>query len=397
MKSSWQELAIMGGPPEFDKPLLVGRPNLGDQEQFFDRMKRIFSSRELSNNGPFVREFEERVARLTGVRNCIATCNATLGLELTVRALGMTGSVIVPSFTFIATAHVLERNGVTPLFCDVDPDTHIVDPDAIEALIRPDTSGILGVHLWGTACPVDTLEALAKKHGLRLLFDAAHAFGSTYQRKMVGGFGDAEVFSFHATKAINCFEGGAIVTNDDLLAARLREMINFGIAADARVARLGINAKMSEPCAAMGITSLEAMSEIFAHNRSNHLAYRAGLEGIAGLRVLGCPDGEDSAFQFAVVEVDADSYGWTRDALVHLLELENVMARRYFSPGCHRCEPYCSRPDAPTFALPITDQISSKVLCLPTGTSVSPEDIARICRIMALAASTAPETETRPT
>jgi dTDP-4-amino-4,6-dideoxygalactose transaminase len=192
MKSTWRELAVMGGPCGFDRPLFVGRPNLGDQKGFLDRMERILASRQLSNNGPFVQEFEARIARFIGVRNCIATCNATLGLELAISALGMTGSVILPSFTFIATAHALERNGVTLLFCDVDPDTHNIDPAAIEALIRPDTSGILGVHLWAAACPVDTIDALARKHGLRLLFDAAHAPGVSRasQSRQRGGIHD---------------------------------------------------------------------------------------------------------------------------------------------------------------------------------------------------------------
>jgi dTDP-4-amino-4,6-dideoxygalactose transaminase len=395
MKSSWRDLAVMGGRPEFDSPVVVGKPNLGNEKMFLDRIGQIFACRQLTNNGPFVREFEERIARFCGVRNCIATCNATLGLELAIAELGMTGSVIVPSLTFIGTAHTLQRNGVTPIFCDVDPATHVIDPAAIEALIRPDTSGILGVHLWGNPCPVEGLEALAEKHGLRLLFDAAHAFGSTYRGRLLGGFGDAEVFSFHATKAINSFEGGAIVTNDDLLAARLREAINFGLTRDNKVARLGTNAKMNEACAAMGITSLDAKDEIFAHNRSNYAAYRDGLKEIPGLRLLPIQDGEASNCQFVVVEVDAQAFGWTRDELIRLLEAENVVARRYFYPGCHRSEPYCSQTMGPIPDLPITDKICSSVFCLPTGTSVSPDDVAGISRIIRLAARPAPEMKTR--
>lgn len=381
----------MGGAPEFDQPLVVGRPNLGDTERFMSRMEQIIASRRFSNNGPFVREFEARIGQLTGARNCVATCNATIGLELTINALGLTGSVIVPSFTFIATAHVIERCGLTPLFCDVDPRTHTIAPDNIEGIIRRDTSAILGVHLWGRACPVEEFEALAKRHGLRLLFDAAHAFGSSYRGKPIGTFGDAEVFSFHATKAINSFEGGAIATNDDRLAAKLREMVNFGQDTEGKVVRLGTNAKMSEPCAAMGLTSIEAMEAIFEHNRLNLSAYLAGLEAVPGVRVLEPAEDEVSNYQFVVVEVDARTFGMTRDELNGLLEAENVVARRYFYPSCHMSEPYRGRLDSPARSLPATERLSASVLCLPTGASVSTDDAARICRIIAVSAHPASE------
>lgn len=381
----------MGGAPEFDRPLIVGRPNTGDPERFFSRMERIFAAGRFSNNGPFVQEFEARIGQLTGARHCIATCNATIGLELAVSALGLTGSVIVPSFTFIATAHALARCGIVPLFCDVDPAMHNIDPAKIEELIRPDTSGILGVHLWGRACPVGELQALASQHGLRLLFDAAHAFGCSYRGKPIGTFGDAEVFSFHATKAITCFEGGAIATDDDGLAADLRQMINFGQDAEGTAVRLGTNAKMSEPSAAMGVTSLEAMDAIFEHNRLNHLAYRDGLEGVPGVRLAGAPPGDTSNHQFVVLELEAELFGMTRDDLIRLLAAENVLARRYFHPSCHMSEPYRSLPRDPAPALPTTDRLSSSVLCLPTGRAVSSDEAARVCRIIALSAKPGPE------
>jgi dTDP-4-amino-4,6-dideoxygalactose transaminase len=395
MKTTWRDLAVMGASPEFAEPVLVGSPNVGDKAAFSRRMEEIFASRRFSNHGPFVREFEARIAEIAGVRHCVATCNATLGLELVIEALGITGSAIVPSFTFIATAHALERCGVTPIFCDVDPATHNIDPTLIARLIRKDTSAILGVHLWGRPCPVDALAKIAAESKLRLLFDAAHAFGASHDELAIGGFGDAEVFSFHATKAINSFEGGAITTNDDQLADRLREMVNFGTAPDGRVVRSGTNAKLSEPCAAMGLTSIEAKDMIFAHNRANHQAYRQGLSGVAGLALLPYPESESPNFQYAVVEVDARNFGLSRDELVRLLKAENVLAQRYFHPGCHRSEPYLSRRDGSEAVLPVTERLCDSVICLPTGLAVTADDIARICRIIELAARPAPELKAR--
>jgi dTDP-4-amino-4,6-dideoxyglucose len=390
MKSLWRDLAIAGGAPEFDRPMIVGRPNTGDIDRFFARMGDVFASGRFSNNGPFAREFEARICELTGARHCIATCNATIGLELAITALGLTGSVVVPSFTFVATAHALQRCGITPLFCDVDSATHNISAAAAEQAIRPDTSGILGVHLWGRACPIDELEALARKRGLRLLFDAAHAFGCTHNGRPVGTFGRAEVFSFHATKAINSFEGGAIVTHDDQLAAKLRELRMFGQDNDGTVVRAGTNAKMSEPCAAMGLTSLDAMDAIFAHNRSNYDVYRATLDLVPGLRFAAADPGEVSNYQFVPLEVDAGTFGMSRDQLLHVLGMENVVAKAYFSPGCHACEPYRSRAGFSPQDLPVTDRLGESVLCLPTGLAVSPEDAARIARIIALSASPEP-------
>jgi dTDP-4-amino-4,6-dideoxygalactose transaminase len=222
------DLAINGAPPAFDEPLHVGRPNIGNREAFLRNVERTLDNQWLTNNGPLVQEFEQRIAQRLGVRHCIAMCNGTIALEIAIRALGMTGEVIVPSWTFVATAHALHWQGITPVFADIDPATHNLDPDAVRRMITPRTTGIIGVHLWGRAAPVDQLQAIADEHGLKLMFDAAHAFGSTYKSRSIGRFGACEVLSFHATKAFNTMEGGAVVTNDDELAEAMRLMRNFG-------------------------------------------------------------------------------------------------------------------------------------------------------------------------
>ena len=215
MKAALEDLAIFGGSPAFAELLHVGRPNIGDRGRLLERIHDLLDRRWLTNNGPYVLEFERQLCQLTGAPHCIVTCNGTVALEIAIRAAGMSQEVIVPAFTFVATAHALQWQGITPVFCDVDPSTHNLDPESVERSITPRTTGILGVHLWGRACRVDELAEIARRHGLKLLFDAAHALGCTHRGRMVGGFGDAEVFSFHATKFVNSFEGGAIVTADD--------------------------------------------------------------------------------------------------------------------------------------------------------------------------------------
>ncbi|MFU8773099.1 MAG: DegT/DnrJ/EryC1/StrS family aminotransferase, partial [Anaerolineales bacterium] len=248
--TSIDQLAIFGHEPMYKEPLYVGRPNIGSQSGFIQRVNDILERRWLTNNGPYVVEFENKICNMIGVRHCVAVCNATIGLEILFRALELTGEVILPSFTFIATAHALRNQDVTPVFCDIDPKTHNIDPEKVVPLITRKTSAILGVHVWGNACEISNLDEIAKLYQVKLLFDAAHAFGCSHHGSMIGTFGDAEVFSFHATKYLNSIEGGAIVTNNDELAEKLRLMRNFGFSGYDNVVHLGTNAKMTEMSAA---------------------------------------------------------------------------------------------------------------------------------------------------
>jgi len=374
------DLKIFGGSPAFIEKLHVGRPNVGNSQKFLERVNDILERKWLTNNGPYVDEFERRVVELTGVKHCIAICNATIALEIAVRALGFKGEVIVPSFTFVATAHALQWQEITPIFCDVDPQTHTIDPNKIEKLITPRTSGIIAVNLWGNSCDITKLEEIAARRRLKLLFDSAHAFGCSYLGRMIGGFGNAEVFSFHATKFVNTFEGGAIVTNDDDLARATRLMQNFGFTSYDQIACVGTNGKMSEISAAMGLTNLESMDDFIAVNRRHHKQYEEELTGLPGISVLSTDEKEQCNYQYVVLEIDADKTIVTRDELLQILHHENVLARRYFYPGCHRMEPYSSSK----LSLPETERISNRVLSLPTGTSITPADISSICGIIRL-------------
>lgn len=383
-KRSVGELALFGGAPEFDRKLHVGQPNLGDRAYFMARVERILDSRWFTNHGECVRELEAELAAFLGVKHCIAVCNATIGLEIAIRALPMEGEVIVPSLTFVATAHALQWQQVTPVFCDVDPATHVLDPVQVERLITDRTTGILGVHLWGRPCAIDALQQIAERHRLHLLFDAAHAFGCSHGGRMIGGFGRAEVFSFHATKFFNSFEGGAITTDDDELAKKIRLMTNFGFAGYDHVVHIGTNGKMSEVSAAMGLTSLRSLDDFVAVNRRNHHLYRERLAPIAALKLLGFDETERCNYQYVVAEYTPAPGGPTRDELVEALWAENVMARKYFWPGCHRMEPYRTLYPRAAARLPETHAVAARLLVLPTGTGVSPDEIGRLCDLLAL-------------
>jgi dTDP-4-amino-4,6-dideoxygalactose transaminase len=243
----------------------------------------------------------------------------------------------------------------------------------------------MGVHLWGHACETDALSAIARRHNLRLLFDAAHAFGCSDGSRPIGGFGDAEVFSFHGTKFINAFEGGAIVTNDDAVAERARLIRNFGFADYDTVVCAGMNGKMNEASAAIGLTSLESAQEFLAANKRNYEAYRSCLADIDGLTPYTHQPTNAATCAYVVVTIDGANFGMTRDCLKDVLWAEQVMARRYFHPGCHRSEPYASDP-ATRRDLPVTEALSETVLVLPTGTATSVNDIEAICQIIRLAA-----------
>ncbi len=377
------DLAIHGAPPALAHPLHVGRPNIADRQAFLERVEQILDGQWLTNNGPFVRLLESRIAEYLGVRHCVAVCNGTIALEIAIRALGLRGEVIVPSWTFIATPHALAWQDITPVFADVDPRTHNLEPDAVRRMITPRTTGIIGVHLWGRAAPVVELQQIAGEFGLELLFDAAHAFGSTLGGRRIGGFGACEVFSFHATKSFNTMEGGAVLTNDDELADKIRLMRNFGFSGYDNVVHPGTNGKMTEVCAAMGLTNLDRIDDVFVANRRTYDCYRSVLGRIPGVRLYEYPAEEFNSHHYVVIEIDSPRPG-VRDQVVDALQAENVLARRYFWPGCHRMEPYRSLHPHAGLVLPATRSIADKIVVLPAGAGVTIDHIQLISDVIAM-------------
>jgi dTDP-4-amino-4,6-dideoxygalactose transaminase len=381
------DLAVNGAPPLFLEPLHVGRPNIGNHAEFLRRASEILDRAWLSNNGPVAQEFEHKIAAFLGVKHCIAMCNGTIALEIATRALELRGEVIVPSYTFIATAHALQWQEITPIFADIDPSTHNIDPASVRRMITPRTTGIIGVHLWGRASPVRELEAIASEHNLRLMFDASHGFGCTLNGKLLGSFGECEVFSFHATKFFNTFEGGAVVTNDDGLAEKMRLMRNFGFVDFDKVIYPGTNGKLTEIAAAMGLTNLAELDRFVAINRRNYEVYRAGLSNLRGLRLAPYDPDEKGNYQYIVVEIDGQ-FPVDRDGVIKALHAENILARRYFWPGCHNMEPYLSYYPHAGLMLPNTTAVAGRVIVLPTGSAVTEDDIRGILSVIkALATS----------
>lgn len=380
-------LAIHGAPPRFQEPVHVGRPNTGDRSAFMARIDAMLDRKWLTNNGPLVQELEQRIASDLGVRHCVAICNGTIALEIAIRATGLTGEVIVPSWTFIATAHSLAWQGITPVFADIDPVTHNLSPASVLAAITPRTTGIIAVHTWGRPADINALTDIAAERGLQLLFDAAHAYRCTYRGKRIGSFGACEVLSFHATKVFNTLEGGAVVTNDDKLADTMRLMRNFGFAGYDNVIHDGTNGKMVEASAAMGLTNLEALPSFVEANHTRYEVYRERLADIPGITLVTYDEQEENNYHYIVASVDEPSKVG-RDELVDILHAENILARKYFWPGCHRMKTYADV--VPTVSLEHTEHVAARNIVLPSGPSLTLDDIHLICDVIAFSCEHGP-------
>ena len=376
------DFALLGREPAFSKSLPVGQLYFPSWDRYEAAMRGIFERRWYTNQGPLVQQLEERLQEFLGVKHAICVTNATIGLMMAAEALELSGKVIMPSFTFIASAQSLNWTNIEPVFCDVDPATHQIDIDKLDALIDEDICGIMGVHLWGSACNPLGLEKYAKSRGLKLYFDSAHAFGCEVNNKKIAGFGSLEVFSFHATKVLNATEGGCICTDDDMLAARLRNIrSSYGAGNPVPVVKTS-NGRMSEAQAAIALLSLE---DFHLNQKKNELLFRIyeeKLETIPGIKLVKPSGVTFSNYQYVVCEVDEYSYGLSRDALLAVLKAENVNARRYFYPGTHRCVGFRERLPEDFDALPVTDQLCASCIQLPLGAMVDGTAVDKICEII---------------
>lgn len=378
---TFPNLAILGGQPKFQNVVHVGKPNLGNRRMFLESVNEILDTGRLTNDGPFVRRFEKTLQEYLGVKCCIAVNNATIGLQIAAMSLEISGEVILPSYTFIASAHALLLQGLKPVFVDIDRNTHNIDPNKIEEKISRHTSAILGVHLWGRACDVDSINAIAKRHDLRIIYDAAHALGASSNGIKIGNFGDCEVFSLHATKFINSFEGGIIATNDENLGKKLKLIRNFGFSGFDQVDLLGTNGKMPEVSAAMGLAVFDSMAEIVEKNKSNYRKYVDELRNVECMKIMRYSEENSSNYQYIVLEIDEKSCPLSRDEIITVLHSENILARKYFWPGCHRMAPYCNWK-IDTVGLADTESVAGRVVVLPTGNSVELSDVKMICDVL---------------
>jgi dTDP-4-amino-4,6-dideoxygalactose transaminase len=389
------EFALLGAKPEFDTPMPVGQLYFPSWDRYESAFKGIFDRRYYTNQGPLTQELEKQLQQFLGVRNAICVTNATIGLMIVAEALKLTGKVILPSYTFIASAQALLWTALKPVFCDIDLDTHQIALDKIETQIDKDVCGIMGVNLWGGACNPKALAEIAATNDVQLYFDSAHAFGCAVDDVPIGNFGRAEVFSFHATKILSAAEGGCICTNDDYLADSMRN-IRSGYGADkpVNVAKTA-NGRMSEAQAAIALMSLEDFAANQKNNETLYRIYEKRLASIPGLHLVKPGGVSFSNYQYIVYTVDELEYGMSRDMLVKLLKAENVFVRRYFYPGLHRTVPFIQ--DYPEFLnnLPNTDKVCETCIQLPIGALVSSEIVERICDIVVGANHLASEIRSR--
>ena len=368
--------------PLFQEKIPIAAPSLPCIEELLENFRAVLQQPYLTN-GPAVEALESAAASFLGVKECVAVSSCTSGLMLVERALGLRGEVIVPSFTFCATAHSLLWNGLRPVFVDCDPHTLNAGPKQIERAITPRTSAILGVHIFGLPAPVKELRDLADRHHLRLLFDGAHAFGSRVGASKVAAWGNATVFSLSPTKPLVAGEGGLIATDDGDLAARLRQTRNYGKSADNDCEQLGLNARMTELQAVLALAGLPHVER--GIDRRNYLAsrYESLLGTTRGLRMQRSPfPCRNSRKDFAIV-IDEARFGMSRNALEQQLARDNIETRRYFDPPLHKQKLYRSFHDPNGQPLPVTEKISTGVLCLPLHAGLPEETVVRIAERIA--------------
>ncbi len=376
MKTS--ENSLPGDSPAFKNPLHVAQVNLPPWEQLESSFRGIFARQYFANNGPLVRELDTAIADTLGVNYAVCVTNGTLAIALLARALELTGDVIVPAFTFPATVQGLLWAGLNPVYCDVDPDTHMLTAALVEPLIDSKTVAVMGVNLWGKVGDISNLETLCSQHGLALIFDSCHAFACGHGKCMVGGAGRGEAFSFHATKVLNAAEGGCITTNDPEMAARLKTMRCFHPSETFATVPLRFNAKMSEAQAALALLSLEQLDANIHANKSRYQAYVSGLKGMPGIRLV--EPAEPGNYQYIVICIDRHDFGLSRDALMYVLAGENILCRRHFYPGAHQVVPAKGRlPE-----LPVTELLCQTVMQLPNGQQMALNDVNRVCETIRL-------------
>lgn len=366
--------------------ILVTRSSMPSFDDYIEEIKPIFENHWLTNMGPIYKKFQHEVKEYLNVPELALFVNGHMALELAIQALGLReqgealggGEIITTPFTFVSTTHAITRNNLTPVFCDIHPDDFCIDPDKIESLITDKTVAIIPVHVYGNICDVEKIEKIAKKHGLKVIYDGAHAFGEKRNGIGVGNFGDATMFSFHATKVFNTIEGGAVSFKDSAYCEPLHELKNFGIHAE-DVASIGSNAKMDEFRAAMGICNLKRMDTCIAARKAVYDRYFERLENVPGIRLCPVQEGVESNYAYFPVYFDPQKFGKSRDTVCEELQKKDIFSRKYFYPAINEmsCYQYLNGKDTP-----IAHDASTNILTLPMYEELPPEDADRICDII---------------
>ena len=358
--------------------IYVTRPDLPPLEDFVESLEVLWRNKWLTNNGSFHQQLEQALAEYLGVKYVCLFANGTLALLTALQVLRINGEVITTPYTFVATTHALHWNSITPVFCDIDPNTLNLDANRIESLITPQTTAILPVHIYGYPCDTDRIEEIADVYGLKVIYDACHAFGVRVNNNSLLTAGDLSVLSFHATKIFTTMEGGAIVTNDAKVKKRIDYLKNFGFADETHVVAPGINGKMNEMQAALGILQLKYIDKNISMRHRNTELYRQYLSDVRGIRYMSELPNVAHNYPYFPIFVNEDEFGSSRDHLYELLQQRDIFTRRYFYPLTSSFPMYRDLPSAAIENLPVANAISRQVLCLPLYPELAESQIARI-------------------
>lgn len=362
--------------------IYVTRPSMPELDEYIEELKDIWESRWLTNMGAKHKQLQEELETYLGIPGggIELFTNGHMALELTLQAMNLHGEVITTPFTFASTTHAIVRNGLQPVFCDIDPDDFTIDVTKIESLITDKSCAIMPVHVYGNICKVEEIERIARKYDLKIIYDAAHAFGAKYKKKSIAQYGDASCFSFHATKVFNSIEGGAACYQDKELGRKLYRLKNFGIKNEESVDGIGANAKMNEFCAAMGLCNLRHLNENLQKRKLLVEIYREHLGEVDGLKISPYQPDVESNYAYFPVVFDEKQFGASRNEVLAVLEEHNVGARKYFYPLTNMFE--CFHGQYDSSLTPVAVHISKRVLTLPLYADLSPEDAERICKII---------------
>lgn len=360
--------------------IMVTRAGLPEFEEYIEEIKDLWDSHWITNMGQKHKKLEQALLDYLSLDNISLFTNGHLALELLIQAMALTGEVITTPFTFVSTTHAIVRNKLTPVFCDIREDNYTIDADKIEQLITPKTTAIVPVHVYGNICDVEKIAEIARIYDLKVIYDAAHAFGESYKGISIGNFGEASVFSFHATKVFNTIEGGAATFREKMIGEKLYKLKNFGIASEEIVNGVGLNAKMNEFQAAMGLCNLRHLDSNMEERKHRVMRYRDNLSSIAGIKICEYPEDVESNYAYFPVIIDEQEYGCTRNEVYDELRKNHIFARKYFYPLTNSLTCYKGQFDVQQ--TPAAKHISERVLTLPLYPDLAIEDVDRICDIL---------------
>ena len=364
------------------KKIYVTRSSMPKLEDYIEEIRPIFENHHMTNMGPIYKKFQKQLINYLEVPELSLFVNGHMALEMAIQALGLRekgGDVITTPFTFVSTTHAITRNGLKPVFCDIKPDDYTMDPDKIEALITEKTVAIIPVHVYGNICDVEAIDRIAKKHNLIVIYDAAHAFGIKYKGVGIGNFGDASMFSFHATKVFNTIEGGAVAFKDKKYAQKLHELKNFGISGQDDVLGIGGNAKLDEFRAAMGICNLRRIEECIQKRKAVVETYDFYFKGVPGLKIQTTQENVTSNYAYYPLYIDKKVFGKSRDDIFNLLKEHNIYTRKYFYPAINEMTCY---KDMFSLDTPVAHDVSMNILTLPLYEDLTLDEVKTISKII---------------